>query len=204
MLFNDTYKTIAAPAEGIFRDRGSKFIAYAFPVRSEEEARGKINEVRAMHAKARHFCTALRLSPDRSVFRINDDGEPSGTGGRPILNALLSADVTNVLIVVVRYFGGTLLGVPGLINAYRTAAVEALATATIQERTVNDVYRLAFGYLEMNIVMRLVKDENIKVLAQDFDNNCTMDVEVRQTATNRLLDKVQKIDGLRAEYMYSY
>src|SRR5688500_2730354 len=119
MLFDDTYKTIDAPAEGVFRDRGSKFLGYAYPVLAECEVKGILANLRAEHGKARHFCWALRLSPDRSIFRIQDDGEPSGTAGRPILNTMLSADITNVLIVVVRYFGGTLLGVPGLINAYK-------------------------------------------------------------------------------------
>ncbi|PST83039.1 YigZ family protein [Pedobacter yulinensis] len=203
MLFNDTYKTISAPAEGVFRDRGSKFIGYAFPIRTEAEAKEQIQQLRDAHTKARHFCTALRLTPDRSVFRINDDGEPAGTGGRPILNALLSADVTNVLIVVVRYFGGTLLGVPGLINAYRTAASEALAAALVEERTVNDIYRFEFDYLQMNPVMRLVKEENLHILEQVFDNQCSMDIEVRQTATNRLLSRVAQIDGLKVVYCYS-
>ncbi|RZL34499.1 MAG: YigZ family protein, partial [Pedobacter sp.] len=124
MLFDDSYKTINGAAEGIFRDKGSKFIAYAYPIRSEEEIKPLINNLRSEHAKARHFCYAYRLTPDRSVYRINDDGEPSGTAGRPILNCLLSEDLTNIIIVVVRYFGGTLLGVPGLINAYKNASLE--------------------------------------------------------------------------------
>ena len=156
MLFDDTYKTIAKPSEGTFKDRGSKFIGYAYPVTSESEVKNILGLLRADHSKARHFCWALRLSPDRSVFRLNDDGEPSGTAGRPILNCLLSADVTNILIVVVRYFGGTLLGVPGLINAYKTAAQEAIKTAEVVEKTVNDIYRLKFEYLQMNEVMKII------------------------------------------------
>ena len=120
-LFEDTYQTIEFPAEGIFRDKGSKFIAYAYPFKDEANLKDIIADLKSQHPKARHHCYAYRLSPDRSVFRVNDDGEPSGTAGRPILNVLLSMDVTNILVVVVRYFGGTLLGVPGLINAYKTA-----------------------------------------------------------------------------------
>lgn len=131
MLFDDTYRTIAHPAEGIFKDRGSKFLGFAFPVKTETEIKEIIANLRAEHSKARHFCWALRLTADRSVFRLNDDGEPSGTAGRPILNTLLSADLTNILIVVVRYFGGTLLGVPGLINAYKTASQESILAAEI-------------------------------------------------------------------------
>jgi uncharacterized YigZ family protein len=122
MLFNDTYKTISAAAEGTFTDRGSKFIGYAFPLNHEEDIRKLLSDAHTQHPKARHHCWAYRLTPDRSVFRVNDDGEPSGSAGKPILNILLSYDLTNILIVVVRYFGGTLLGIPGLINAYKMAA----------------------------------------------------------------------------------
>src|SRR5690606_23190624 len=169
-LFEDTYKTISAPAEGQFSDRGSKFIAYAYPLRDEVEVKELVAALKAAHPKARHHCWAYRLTPDRSVFRINDDGEPSGTAGRPILNSLLSADVTNVLVVVVRYFGGTLLGVPGLISAYKSAAQDALQAAEIVELTVNDIYRLTFSYVQLNEVMRVVKAENLDVLKQEFDN----------------------------------
>ncbi|HZH54819.1 MAG TPA: YigZ family protein, partial [Sphingobacteriaceae bacterium] len=158
-LFDDTYRTILKPSEGIFRDRGSKFIGYAYPMTDENNLKDLLGEVKALHPKARHHCYAYRLTPDRSVFRINDDGEPSGSAGRPILNTLLSYDVTNVLIVVVRYFGGTLLGVPGLINAYKAAAKEALDAAEIVEKTVNDIYELTFEYLSLNDVMRVVKEE---------------------------------------------
>src|SRR4051812_2596882 len=118
MLFDDTYRTIEKPAEGIFRDRGSKFLAFAYPISAEGEIKSIIAKLKVEHPKANHHCWAMRLTPDRGVFKLNDDGELSGTAGRPILNILLSRDITNVLVVVVRYFGGTLLGVPGLINAY--------------------------------------------------------------------------------------
>ena len=201
MLFSDTYKTISASSEGIFRDRGSKFIGYAYPIHSEEEVKGLIQALKAEHPKARHHCWALRLSPDRNVFRINDDGEPSGTAGRPILNTLLSQDVTNVLIVVVRYFGGTLLGVPGLINAYKTAAQEALAAATIIEKTVNDQYRLTFDYLQLNAVMKLIKDQEIMVLSQQMDNSCEFIVEIRQAEVNKIIAGLEKIPNLNIQYL---
>lgn len=203
MLFDDTYKTIDEPSEGVFRDRGSKFIGYAYPILSDEEVKAILLRLRSEHAKARHFCWALRLSPDRGVFRIQDDGEPSGTAGRPILNTMLSADVTNILIVVVRYFGGTLLGVPGLINAYKTAAVEALQAATIIEKTVNDIYELQFDYLVMNDVMRLIKDEKLNVLSQDFDNACSIKIEIRKASLNSILGKIDKIEGLKAKYLFT-
>lgn len=195
-LFEDTYRTIAAPAEGLFKDKGSKFIAYAYPLTDETAVKEKVAALKSMHPKARHHCWAYRLTPDRTIFRINDDGEPSGTAGRPILNTLLSYDVTNVLVVVVRYFGGTLLGVPGLIHAYKTATQEALAVAEIVELTVNDVYRIAFGYEHLNAIMRIVKEENLTVLKQDFDNHCTMDVEIRQLQVARTLGRLEKVEGI--------
>lgn len=201
MLFDDTYKTIESNAEGIFRDKGSKFIAYAYPIRTEEEVKPILLNLRAEHTKARHFCYAYRLSPDRSVFRINDDGEPSGTAGRPILNCLLSEDVTNVLMVVVRYFGGTLLGVPGLIAAYKNASIEALKSATIVNKTVNDLYQIEFDYLQMNDVMRLVKEEGLMVLSQNFDTHCVLKFEVRKAQLNQVLAKFDKIEGLKNQYL---
>lgn len=202
MLFSDTYKTMSTTSEGIFRDKGSKFIAYAYPVRAEEEVKNILQELRTEHPKARHFCWAYRLGTDRNMFRIQDDGEPSGTAGRPILNSMLSADITNLLIVVVRYFGGTLLGVPGLINAYKTAAVEAIKNARIIEKTVNDVYEIRFDYLLMNDVMRLMKEEQLNVLNQDFDNICTIRFEVRKNSLNTTIGKIEKLN-LKATYLYT-
>src|SRR4051794_20287173 len=134
MLFEDTYLTIEKLVDGLFRDRGSKFLAFAYPINSENDIKPILAQLKAEHPKANHHCWAMRLGIDRSVFRVNDDGEPSGTAGRPILNTLLSKNITNVLVIVVRYFGGTLLGVPGLINAYKTATEEALKLAKITEK----------------------------------------------------------------------
>ena len=201
MLFDDSYNTISAVSEGVFRDKGSKFLAYAYPIRGEVEVKPIIAELRAQHGKARHFCYAYRLSPDRSVFRINDDGEPSGTAGRPILNGLLSADLTNILVVVVRYFGGTLLGVPGLINAYKSASMEALQAAQTVTKTVNDVYEAQFDYLQMNDVMKLVKDEQLDVLSQQFDTDCMLRFEVRKTKLNQVLKKFDELVGLKLKYL---
>jgi uncharacterized YigZ family protein len=203
MLFDDTYKTISAPSEGVFRDRGSKFIGYAYPILSEDAVKDILAVLRAEHPKARHFCWAFRLSPDRSIFRIQDDGEPSGTAGRPILNSMLSADITNVLIVVVRYFGGTLLGVPGLINAYKTAAVEAIQAAEVIEKTVNDVYELQFDYLLMNDVMKLIKEERLNILSQEFDNSCSIKIEIRKSSLNSILGKIEKIEGVQLKYLFT-
>lgn len=201
MLFSDTYQTIIQASEGVFRDKGSKFIAYTYPIKSETEVKEITAKLRAEHSKARHFCWAIRLTPDRNVHKFNDDGEPSGTAGRPILNALLSADVTNILVVVVRYFGGTLLGVPGLINAYKTATVEALNAAEIVTKTVNDVYELEFDYLMMNDVMRVVKDEQLNILSQNFDTYCKLSFEVRKASLNQVMGKFDKIEGLKTVYL---
>lgn len=193
MLFEDTYQTIQAPAEGIFRDKGSKFLAYAYPVKTEDEVKEWLQVLKKEHPTARHHCYAWRFGLDRSVFRANDDGEPSGTAGRPILNVLLSKDVTNIVVFVVRYFGGTLLGVPGLINAYKTATVEALNNATIIQKTVNDVYRVDFEYLQMNDVMKVLKDDAVKILNQQFDNSCSIEFEVKKSEINRLIGKLEDL-----------
>lgn len=201
MLFDDSYKTIKSVSEGIFRDKGSKFIGYAYPIKSETEVKAIIAKLRVEHNKANHFCWAIRLTPDRNVFKLNDDGEPSGTAGRPILNTLLSADVTNILVVVVRYFGGTLLGVPGLINAYKAATVEALKENEIISKTVNDIYEINFDYLAMNQIMRIVKEEQLDILAQEFDTNCIIKFEVRKANLNQVLGKLEKVEGIEVRYL---
>lgn len=201
MLFDDTYVTVAAQSEGLYKDKGSKFIAYAFPAGSEEAMKVKLNEIKAEHPKARHHCWALRLSPDRSVYRVNDDGEPSGSAGRPILNAILSANLTNIAVVVVRYFGGTLLGVPGLINAYKESTREALDAAIRIEKTVNDLYLVRFDYTSMNDVMRIVKEQELQICKNDYDHQCVMHLEIRKASLNRSLEKFDKIDGLTYKYL---
>lgn len=200
-LFEDTYKTITSPSEGTFKDKGSKFIAYAYPLRREDEVKERVTALKSEHPKARHHCWAYRFTPDRSVYRINDDGEPSGTAGRPILNTLLSHDITNLLVVVVRYFGGTLLGVPGLIHAYKTATQEALRAADIIELTVNDVYRISFDYQQMNDVMRIVKEERIGILSQTFDNRCLLELEIRQQQVNRVVERFRQLDKTDVVYL---
>jgi len=200
-LFEDTYKTIESPSEGQFKDKGSKFIAYAYPFRDADDLKQLIADVKTLHPKARHHCWAYRLTTDRSIYRLNDDGEPSGTAGRPILNTLLSNDLTNVLIIVVRYFGGTLLGVPGLINAYKTASQEALGAASIVERTVNDVYQLHFDYLQMNDVMRIMKEDQLTIIKQDFKVSCSLTFEIRQTQVNQTIAKLTNLEGLKVTYL---
>lgn len=194
-LFDDIYKTISKPSEGTFRDKGSKFIAYAYPFRDENELKDLLASVKSEHPKARHWCYAYRLSPDRTVFRVNDDGEPSGSAGRPILNTLLSNDLTDIIVIVVRYFGGTLLGIPGLINAYKNATQEALDVAEIIERTQEDVYKIDFDYLQMNDVMRIIKEDNLEILKQDFDNRCSITFSVRKLHVNQVVHKMEGIEN---------
>ena len=201
MLFDDTYKTINKTAEGIFRDKGSKFIGYSYPIKSEAEIKEIITRLRNEHTKASHFCWAMRLTTDRNVFKLNDDGEPSGTAGRPILNTLLSADITNILVVVVRYFGGTLLGVPGLINAYKSATVEALKVNEIITKTINDIYQINFDYLATNQIMRVMKDERLEIISQHFDIQCTLQFEVRKANLNTVLSKLELVEGIEIRYL---
>ena len=199
MLFDDTYQSIAAPVEGFFKDKGSKFLAYAYPIAHDEQAKSFLNELYELHPKAVHHCYAYRLGADRMSYRMSDDGEPSGTAGRPILNTLYSRNVTNVLVVVVRYFGGTLLGVPGLINAYKTATEAALDAAEIVTRHYFSVYRLSFQYPQMNDVMRIVKEMELPVRVQAFEMQCIMEVEVRATLVERFMTRSEKVEGLSVE-----
>jgi len=201
MLFDDTYNTIKQSTEALFKDRGSKFLAFAYPISNEQEVKKHLEALRGLHPKANHHCYAYRLGIDRSQFRVNDDGEPSGSAGRPILNVLLSKDVTNILVVVVRYFGGTLLGVPGLINAYKSATVEVLADAEFVQKTVNDIYEVSFDFEAMNDVMKVVKEFGLKISNQTYDNRCALTIEVRKSMLNQILGKMEKIDSLTCHYL---
>jgi len=202
-LFEDTYKTIDEPSEGLFRDKGSKFIAYSYPFTDENSLKDILSAVKSNHPKARHHCYAYRLSMDRSVFRVNDDGEPAGSAGRPILNTLLSNDLTNTLVIVVRYFGGTLLGIPGLINAYKTATQEAINNAVVVEKHQKDLYSIHFDYLQMNDVMRIIKDENLDIKNQTFDNDCKMEIAVRTSLVNRVIDNLSSLPNIKIKYLRS-
>ena len=199
----DLYKTIKLPSEGLFKDKGSKFLAFAYPFENEIELKFLIEPLRKEHFKAVHFCYAYRIGLDRNNFRVNDDGEPSGSAGRPILNVLLSKEITNILVVVVRYWGGTLLGVPGLINAYKSATEEALTNAEIIKKTVNDVYQITFAYVKMNDIMKVVKDFDLKVRNQRFDNQCNIEIEFRKNISPNVIGKLEKIDEIIIEYLHT-
>lgn len=200
-LFEDQYQTINAPSEGTFRDKGSRFIAYSYPFTDENTLKDILSDVKSSHPKARHHCYAYRLGMDRSVFRINDDNEPAGSAGRPILNTLLSNDLTNILVIVVRYFGGTLLGIPGLINAYKSATQESINNATIIEKHQKDIYRIDFDYLQMNNVMRIIKDEDLDILNQTYDNNCKMEIAIRTSLVNRVTTNLSTFPNLKLKYL---
>jgi uncharacterized YigZ family protein len=200
MLFDDSYRTLEAPAEGFFKDRGSKFYAFAYPIRSEEDTKSLLGTLREQHPKAVHHCYAFRLGLDRNHYRANDDGEPSGTAGRPILNTLYSRDLTNILVVVVRYFGGTLLGVPGLINAYKSATELVLDEAVILTRYVCDEYEVTFPYEATSEINRVVKTHDLEITEQSFEMACTFKVLVRKTMLNRIVPIFEDIEGVRLVY----
>ena len=197
----DTYKTIWKTSEGLFKDKGSKFISYAFPVESEDEIRNIVLTIKKEHHSARHHCYAWRLGHEKLVFRANDDGEPSSTAGKPILGQIQSYDLTNILIVVVRYFGGTLLGVSGLINAYRNAAQDAILQAEIIEKLVEKQILIEFDYGVMNEVMKIFKDEKLPQNEPKFDLRCQIKTQIRLSELNRIEDGLKKIEGLKISYL---
>lgn len=198
----DTYKTIDSPAEGIYKEKGSKFLAKAYPVRTEVQVKAIVEQLKEEYYDARHHCYAYILGPKGDKWRANDDGEPSGTAGKPIHGQLLSFNLTNVLVVVIRYFGGTKLGVSGLINAYKTATHDALTNAEIITRTVDAIYSVTFGYTMMNDVMRLAKDLNLQLLEQQFDNTCIIRVRIRRSLEGEFLSRCSKIEGLIADFEF--
>lgn len=188
---NDTYHTIAKPGTGYFKDRGSKFFSFAYPLATEDQVKEILTALKKEHHSARHHCYAWRLGTEEILYRANDDGEPSSTAGKPILGQLQSFDVTNVLLVVVRYFGGTLLGASGLINAYKNAAADALKNAEILTKTVERTFRLNFTYSQINEVMQIVKQENLNVVNTKFEEKCELQFSVRKLEA----EKVKEIFG---------
>jgi uncharacterized YigZ family protein len=194
---SDLYKTISDVAEGYYTEQRSKFISYALPVQTPEEAKEKIDAFRKQYHDARHVCWAYMLDAARTQFRVNDDGEPSSTAGKPILGVINANELTNILIVVVRYFGGVKLGTGGLIVAYRAAAADAIAKASIIEKTVNETISFTFTYPFLNAVMKIVKEENPQVLAQTFDMDCAMVLRIRQREAEKLKSRLLQIESCR-------
>ena len=196
-MSTDTYKTIAAPSEGIYTEKRSKFIAIALPVRTVEEVKQYLETYQKKYYDARHVCYAYMLGHERKDFRANDNGEPSGTAGKPILGQINSNELTDILIVVVRYFGGIKLGTSGLIQAYKAAAAEAIAAAEFVERTVDDVVSFLFEYPFMNDVMRVVKEMNPEIVQQAYDMDCSMTLRIRRSMMPALKARLEKVETLR-------
>jgi len=192
----DVYQTIEKESQGFFKDKGSKFYSFAYPVKNEDEVKEILARLRKEHHSARHHCYAWRLGTEEITFRANDDGEPSSTAGKPILGQLQSFNVTNTLIVVVRYFGGTLLGVSGLINAYRNAAAEALKNAEIKQKTVEREIVLDFTYNELAEVMNVIKHENLTVIYTRFEERCNLAFSVRKSQIDKVTAIFSNIYGV--------
>lgn len=202
MLFTDTYKSIASESKGLFKDRGSRFIAIARPVSSQEEIKENLEALRKEYHDARHHCYAWVLTPDRQAWRVNDDGEPSGTAGRPILGQINSRELTNILVVVIRYFGGTLLGVSGLINAYRSAADQALTNARIIEKHLEENWLITFPYSAMNDVMKVLRDEGCVQKSLDYSaEECSAEIAFRMSQSERITGRLVKIGGLKLTWV---
>ena len=208
-MSEDTYKTIVAPSEGIYTEKRSKFIAIALPVRTVEEVKAHLETYQKKYYDARHVCYAYMLGHERKDFRANDNGEPSGTAGKPILGQINSNELTDILVIVVRYFGGIKLGTSGLIVAYKAAsaiteemklaAAEAIAAATIIEKTVDEEVTFLFEYPFMNDVMRVVKEEEPEILEQSYDMDCRMTLRIRQSMMPKLRARLEKVETLRFE-----
>jgi uncharacterized YigZ family protein len=204
MIIDDTYKTIKSLTEGTYKEKGSKFLAYTVPVSSPDEVKPILNDFKKKFHDARHHCYAYMLGSERAVWRSNDDGEPSGTAGKPILGQINSFGLTNILIVVIRYFGGTLLGTSGLINAYRTAACEAIKNSEIIECTVKDYYRIDFKYSSINAVMKILKDENIIQTDQVFGLDCSIKISFRHSLKDNMIRKLSLVENIEFTYLETW
>ena len=187
----DAYRSLAAPSEGLFKDNGSRFIALAYPVETEEEVKSIVAGLRKEYHDARHHCYAYRLGYQGNVFRASDDGEPAGSAGRPILGQIDSAGLSDVLVVVVRYFGGIKLGIPGLIRAYKTSTADAIGNGQIVTKIAGKNFKVHFEYLSMNAVMKVLKDMDLSPRAQDFGESCTLEVRVRLSAVADFKNRVE-------------
>ena len=204
MLFTDTYKTIGSYGQGIFRDKGSRFLAFAHPITSINQVKNLIDSYRKEYHDARHHCYAYMYGYDKSTWRSNDDGEPSGTAGKPILGQINSNDLTNIFVLVVRYFGGTLLGVSGLINAYRSASADAINNSEIIECIVRDYFKIRFNYINMYEVMKIMKDENLQQSDQSFGIDCSLKVGIRISRRDQLVSRFTAIENLKIDFIERY
>jgi len=190
---SDEYKTIASTSEGYYTEKRSKFLAFAHHVENTDDIKKLLADYRKKYYDARHVCYAYMLGPERTDFRANDDGEPSSTAGKPILGQINSNELTDILIVVVRYYGGVNLGTSGLIVAYREAAADALAHASIETRQVEEIVKYSFAYPQMNDVMRIVKDMNPRIVSQTYDNTCEIVLSIRKSEADQLRSRLAKL-----------
>lgn len=191
----DSYKSISNPSTGIYKELGSKFLSFAYPVSSEEEINSILSELRKSHFDAKHHCYAYRLGISGETWRANDDGEPSFSAGKPILGQLLSNDLSDVLVVVVRYFGGTKLGIPGLIRAYKSATADAINNGEIVEKIACTEINISFEYLLMNMVMKIIKEMSASIIQQQFDNLCEIRISIRQSDATRFTKAIEDAGG---------
>jgi uncharacterized YigZ family protein len=198
---SDTYKTIKSFSRGIYKEKGSRFVSFAFPVSEQKEIKPIIDKIRKENHEARHHCLAYMIGFERTNYRVSDDGEPSGTAGKPILGQINSFGLTNILIVVSRYFGGTLLGVSGLINAYRSAAASAINNAELTEMTLREYYEIIYPYTSMNDVMKILKEENIGQSEQIFDLECRIRINFRVSLREKIFSRLSRIEGLKSTYI---
>ncbi len=194
-IIRDSYRSISGPAEGLFKDNGSRFISFAFPVETEDEVKSIVGDLKKKYHDARHHCYAYRLGYLGDRFRANDDGEPSSSAGRPILGQIDSKGLSDVLVVVVRYFGGIKLGVPGLIRAYKTSTAEALEKAGSVEKVAGKWFRVSFGYEAMNSVMKILKDMDLRQQGQNFGSECSLRTWVRLSAENDFRSRMEKVEN---------
>lgn len=201
MTEKDTYQTIRESSEGLYKEKGSRFISFAFPVENKEHAEKLISDLRKKYHDARHHCFAYILRPDQSEYRINDDGEPSNSAGQPILGQIKAHHLTNILVIVVRYFGGTLLGVGGLIRAYKTAAADAIDNASIVTGTIREIYQLRYSYDLTNAVMKAVEAHGIKILDQQFNDQVKLEIGIRKSFAERVIQKLHLLRGLEIKYI---
>ncbi|MCK4700835.1 MAG: YigZ family protein [Bacteroidales bacterium] len=197
----DTYLTIESKGEGLYKEKGSKFIALAYPVTTEEEIKPILANLRKEYHDARHYCYAYQLGADKKKFRANDDGEPTNSAGQPILGQIKSNNLTNVVVIVIRYFGGKLLGVSGLINAYKTAAADALSNTKIITKTIRDLYELTFAYTIINNVMRLIEEEKLTIVKQTFEADCTIRIGVRLSKSEAIKKRIEKSPEVTIKYI---
>ena len=195
----DSYKSIASESRGLFKDNGSRFIAHAYPVETEEEVKEIVASLKKEYYDARHHVYAYRLGYRGDRFRANDDGEPSGSSGRPVLGQIDSNGLSDILVVVVRYFGGIKLGIPGLIRAYRTSTADAIANAQIVEKIASRMFRVHFGYMSMNSVMKVFKDMELEQKNQKFDMECSLDTSVRLSLVDTFLERMGDVEGCNIE-----